>query len=104
MTHINISQGQGQQSTTTPPYHYHYYQVEQFEVISGTLCYKIDGVEGKLQAGEKRSIPTYQRHTFWSDPSTGKDLEVLITVSGGENEGFSDDFVHNFYGYLSCES
>lgn len=49
-------------------------------------------------------IPTYQRHTFWSDPSDGNDLEVLITVSGGDNEGFSDDFVHNFYGYLSCES
>jgi mannose-6-phosphate isomerase-like protein (cupin superfamily) len=96
------SQGQGPQSTATPPYHYHYYQEEEFSVQSGTLCYKIDGKLGKLEAGQSVTIPTYCRHTFWNDPSTGTDLDVNISVSGGGNDGFSDDFVHNFYGYLSC--
>ncbi len=44
---------------------------------------------------------------FWNDPSTNSDLDVHITVSGevlDGHDGFSDDFVHNFYGYLSCES
>lgn len=73
-------------------------------MLSGTLCYKIDGKVGRLQQGESIRIPTYVKHTFWNDPETGKDLVVHVTVEGGDNDGFSDDFVHNFYGYLSCMS
>ncbi|KAH8077451.1 hypothetical protein HD553DRAFT_278580, partial [Filobasidium floriforme] len=96
--------GNGPQSTATPPYHYHYYQTETFHVLSGTLCYKIDGKFGRLQPGQSIRIPTYVKHTFWNDPETGKDLEVHVTVEGGDNDGFSDDFVHNFYGYLSSQT
>jgi len=96
-------QGQGPQSTATPPYHYHYYQTETFHVLSGILCYKINGKQGRLHPGKSTVIPTYVKHTFWNDPETGEDLDVHITVEGGDNDGFSDDFVHNFYGYLSCE-
>lgn len=47
------------------------------------------------------TIPPYHYHTFWSDPASGVDLDVHITVSGGPNAGFDDTFIHNFYGYLS---
>ncbi|CAO1615367.1 unnamed protein product [Parajaminaea phylloscopi] len=93
--------GSGRKSTATPPYHYHLYQTETFHVQEGTLSYLIDGVEGKLQEGEKVSIPPYRPHTFWNDETTGKDLVVNITVQGGPNPGFDETFVHNFYGYLS---
>ncbi|KAJ1022421.1 hypothetical protein NDA16_003410 [Ustilago loliicola] len=96
--------GVGRQSTATPPYHIHLYQAETFDVKEGTLCYLIDGKQGKLQAGQKVNIPPYRPHTFWSDPDSKKDLHVHITVRGGPNPGFDEDFVHNFYGYLSSQT
>lgn len=35
---------------------------------------------------------------FWSDPASGADLDVNITVRGGPNPGFDETFVRNFYG------
>ncbi|TFK99559.1 hypothetical protein BDV98DRAFT_551387 [Pterulicium gracile] len=93
--------GVGRQSTATPPYHWHLYQTETFDVKSGSLCYFLDGKEGKLAAGQKVVIPPYVPHTFWNDPTAGTDLDVHITVAGGPNPGFDETFVHNFYGYLS---
>ncbi|KAH8831018.1 hypothetical protein DL96DRAFT_1523874 [Flagelloscypha sp. PMI_526] len=93
--------GVGRKSTATPPYHWHLYQTETFDVKSGRLCYILDGKEGKLGTGEKVVIPPGISHTFWNDPETGEDLDVHITVRGGENPGFDETFVHNFYGYLS---
>ncbi|KIK68942.1 hypothetical protein GYMLUDRAFT_34965 [Collybiopsis luxurians FD-317 M1] len=99
--HSNPHTGNGRASTATPPYHWHIYQTERFDVQSGVLCYDLDGKQGKLHAGETVTIPPYHYHTFWSDPESGVDLDVHITVSGGPNPGFDDTFVHNFYGYLS---
>lgn len=79
--------GVGPKSTATPPYHTHLFQTETFDVKSGTLCYKINGKLGKLQKGEKTSIPPHVPHTFWNDVETGTDLEVWITVTGGDNPG-----------------
>lgn len=103
----------------------------------GVLCYLLDGKEGKLKAGESTVIPPRHLHTvcllteplvasslqlpsaqFWSDPESGVDLDVNITVRDGPNHGyvyysppfltilvtrcrFDESFVRNFYGYLS---
>ncbi|KAF7289347.1 RNA-binding protein [Mycena indigotica] len=91
----------GRGSTATPPYHWHLYQTETFDVNSGILCYLLDGKEGKLRAGESVTIVPGRWHTFWSDPDSGVDLDVNITVRGGPNPGFDEKFVRNFYGYLS---
>ncbi|KAM0747533.1 hypothetical protein T439DRAFT_328771 [Meredithblackwellia eburnea MCA 4105] len=96
--------GVGRTSTATPPYHYHLYQTETFAVKSGTLAYCIDGKEGKLEAGQSVVIPPYRSHTFWNDVDSGTDLDVHITVRGGDNPGFDETFVHNFYGYLSSQT
>ncbi|KAJ7169150.1 hypothetical protein C8R43DRAFT_119120 [Mycena crocata] len=99
--HSNQHTGAGRGSTATPPYHWHLYQTETFNVNSGVLCYVFDGKAGKLQAGESVTIPPGHWHTFWSDPASGVDLDVNITVRGGPNPGFDETFVRNFYGYLS---
>lgn len=62
----------------------------------GRLCYFVNGRAGQLEAGEKYVSKAGEWHTFWSDPSTGEDMEVHITVSGGDNPGFDEIFVHNF--------
>lgn len=55
--------GQGRKSTATPPYHIHLYQTEIFHVKEGTMCYLIDGKEGKLETGQKADIPPHRPHT-----------------------------------------
>jgi quercetin dioxygenase-like cupin family protein len=55
--------GVGRKSTATPPYHIHLFQTETFDVKEGTLCYLIDGKEGKMQPGQKVDIPPYRPHT-----------------------------------------
>ncbi|KAF9030095.1 hypothetical protein BDZ89DRAFT_985623 [Hymenopellis radicata] len=97
----NPHTGAGRKSTATPPYHWHLYQTETFDVKSGVLCYDLDGTLGKLTAGETVTIAPGRYHTFWSDPDSGVDLDVHISVRGGPNAGFDEVFVHNFYGYLS---
>ncbi|KAK8845291.1 hypothetical protein IAR55_006004 [Kwoniella newhampshirensis] len=92
--------GSGRGSTATPPYHYHLFQAETFHVNSGTLAYCIDGKEGTLQAGQSVVIPPYRPHTFWNEVSSGTDLDVNITVRGGDNPGFDE----TFDGYLSSRT
>lgn len=96
--------GAGRGSTATPPYHYHLYQTETFAVQSGTLAYCIDGKEGTLAAGESVVIPPYRHHTFWNEVSSGTDLDVHITVRGGDNPGFDEAFVHAFCKHLSTRA
>ncbi len=62
----------------------------------GRLCYFVNGREGKLEAGQKYVSKAGEWHTFWNDPTTGEDMEVHITVRGGDNPGFDEIFVHNF--------
>ncbi|ORY91512.1 hypothetical protein BCR35DRAFT_349326 [Leucosporidium creatinivorum] len=95
--------GNGRASIATPPYHTHLYQTETFDVKSGTLAYCIDGKEGTLEAGQKVQIPPLRPHTFWNGSAT-ENLDVHITVRGGDNPGFDETFVHNFYGYLSSQT
>ncbi|KAK4055566.1 hypothetical protein OIV83_000112 [Microbotryomycetes sp. JL201] len=92
--------GAGRASIATPPLHWHLYQSETFDVKAGTLGYIIDGKQGTLQAGQKVSIPPFKNHTFWNASDT-ESLDVHITVRGGQNPGFDETFVRNFYGYLS---
>ncbi|KAJ9102701.1 hypothetical protein QFC20_004974 [Naganishia adeliensis] len=98
----NKHTGNGRRSTAVPPYHYHPYQDELFTVKSGTLCYIVNGKEGRLYRGESMMSPAGDRHTFWCLPGADEDLDVQVTVSGPVNgPGFFDErFTHNFYGSL----
>jgi quercetin dioxygenase-like cupin family protein len=48
------------------PDHFHTLQDEYFEVISGTLTVKTDGVLKKLQAGEKIHLPKNKPHNHYN--------------------------------------
>ncbi|KAL0960478.1 hypothetical protein HGRIS_005520 [Hohenbuehelia grisea] len=93
--------GAGRKSTSTPPYHWHIYQTEIFEVKRGIMCYIFEGEEKKAHTGETITIPPGKKHTFWSDPESGEDLDVYITVRGGTGPGFDERFLHNLFGYLN---
>ncbi|GAA5886739.1 hypothetical protein JCM6882_005873 [Rhodosporidiobolus microsporus] len=95
--------GKGRESVSTPPMHWHIHQEETLEVLSGTMCYVHAGKEGKAKKGDKVVLPPGKDHphTFWRSTEDDEDLMIAATVTGGPNEGFCEDFISNFYGYLS---
>jgi quercetin dioxygenase-like cupin family protein len=48
------------------PEHIHPYQENRFEILTGTLLFKIDGKERQAQAGDVISIPPGSPHFFWN--------------------------------------
>jgi mannose-6-phosphate isomerase-like protein (cupin superfamily) len=49
------------------PEHVHPLQESGAEVISGSLCFRVDGEERQLRAGESITIPANTPHFFWND-------------------------------------
>lgn len=49
-----------------PPLHSHPRQEERFEVLSGSLAYRIGDVEGVASAGERAVVPAGVPHTWWN--------------------------------------
>lgn len=47
-----------------PPEHYHPLQEERFEVISGDILARVDGIERLYEAGETFVLPIDTRHTM----------------------------------------
>lgn len=52
-----------------PPEHYHPAQEERFECLTGTVNVRLDGQERTLTAGEKLTVPSGTRHSFWNGGS-----------------------------------
>jgi mannose-6-phosphate isomerase-like protein (cupin superfamily) len=49
-----------------PPKHFHPAQDERFEVLSGELTARVDGVERVLRAGDTLEIPRGAVHQMWN--------------------------------------
>jgi quercetin dioxygenase-like cupin family protein len=49
--------------------HVHARQEERIEVVSGTVSYRLGGVEHRLSAGEIAVLPPGVRHTLWNSGS-----------------------------------
>ena len=49
-----------------PPKHFHPHQDEHFEVLTGTLSFRVDGDERTLAAGETIDIPRGKVHQVWN--------------------------------------
>ena len=62
---------------TTGPDHVHRLQAERFEVISGELGLRVDGVEHFLEAGEVLEAPAGAAHAAWN-VSRDDDVHVLV--------------------------
>jgi len=58
-----------------PPPHVHPQQVEEYEVIEGTLDVTIDGEWSTLTRGERASVPIGALHTFRN--SSGEEVRLL---------------------------
>lgn len=52
------------------PEHIHPYQENRFHVLSGELCFSIDGKEQIAYPGETVSIPKNTPHHFWNSGAT----------------------------------
>ncbi|ORY26950.1 hypothetical protein BCR39DRAFT_497647 [Naematelia encephala] len=95
--------GAGRNSILTPALHYHLYQPETYTVNGGRMLYEIEGRRGVLEKGETFTFPPNTPHTFWSDESTGEDMDITTSIEGGPNVGFDEGFDHNFFGYWSSQ-
>jgi len=52
-----------------PPLHSHPRQEERFEVLSGSLAYRIGDKHGVASAGDRAVVPAGMPHTWWNDGS-----------------------------------
>ncbi len=50
-----------------PPEHIHTRQEERFQVVSGTMRFRVSGNEQSLSAGQALVAPPGTPHTFWND-------------------------------------
>ena len=48
------------------PEHVHPFQASRCEIVSGSLCFRIAGVERSIGPGEAVDIPRNVPHTFWN--------------------------------------
>lgn len=58
--------------------HIHPALTETFTVIDGELATRIDGMEGRLSAGESASVPPGTAHDWWNAGSA--DADVLVEI------------------------
>ncbi len=67
------------QSTTREPEHYHPYQENRFKIISGKLCFKINGKELIAVKDDVISIPKNVPHHFWNpEPATAHYIQEFF--------------------------
>lgn len=87
--------------STEPLAHYHPRQAEDFEVLSGELCVRLDGKLITLHKGDKIHIAPNQVHSMWNgshNPTQvnwqvqpAMDTEFLLeTITGLANDGKVD--------------
>lgn len=61
--------------------HFHPAQHERFRVLSGSLTFKLEGVERTLTAGEIADIPAGAVHDWWN--ASGAPASALVWVDPG---------------------
>lgn len=68
-----------------PPKHFHPGQDEHFEVLSGSIQVRVDGVERPLATGEEVDIPRGSVHQIWN-PSSEPARVLWRTSPAGRTE------------------
>jgi mannose-6-phosphate isomerase-like protein (cupin superfamily) len=67
---------------TPPPAHLHPDQDERFEVLRGAMQTKINGVEGRIAAGDVLEIPRGTAHKMWNGGAEPA-LMLWVTTPAG---------------------
>jgi mannose-6-phosphate isomerase-like protein (cupin superfamily) len=65
--------------------HTHSALVETFEVVEGTVAYRLDGVDGSAGAGERIEIPLGARHDWWNGGSGRAQVRFKLESSDHAN-------------------
>lgn len=73
--------------------HIHPLQEERFEVISGSVKFRVNGVERVVQAGEITVVPPRTPHVWWND--SDQEAHVLVDVRPALR---FDEFFETFFG------
>jgi len=73
--------------------HLHEIADETFEVESGRLSYKLNGVVGKIGPGERVLLPRNQAHAHWN--ADAETLVLINTISPGYD---TDGFLETLFG------
>lgn len=76
-----------------PVEHIHLFQDETFQVLSGTLTYRLNGKEAKASASETVLLPKGQAHTHFNAEQS--DLVMLQSVTPALD---SEIFLENLFG------
>lgn len=73
--------------------HVHPLQEERFEVLSGSVKFRVNGVERVVQAGETTVVPPRSPHVWWND--SDQEAHVLVDVRPALR---FDEFFETFFG------
>jgi quercetin dioxygenase-like cupin family protein len=73
--------------------HIHPLQEERFEVISGSVRLRMNGVEKEIQKGESMIVPSGTPHLWWND--SDEEAHVLVEVRPALR---IEEFFETFFG------
>lgn len=73
--------------------HVHPVQEERFEVLAGSVKFRVNGVESELQAGKSAIVPKRTPHIWWNDGDG--EARVLVEVRPALR---FEEFFETFFG------
>lgn len=73
--------------------HIHPLQEERFEVLAGTVKFRVNGVEREVGAGETATVPPKTPHVWWNDGDD--EAHVLVEVRPALR---FEEFFETFFG------
>lgn len=73
--------------------HVHPFQEERFEVLSGSVKFRVHGVKQEVRAGEIAVVPPRTPHVWWND--SDQEAHVLVDIRPALR---FDEFFETFFG------
>ncbi len=73
--------------------HVHPLQEERFEVLAGSVKFRVNGVESELQAGKTAIVPQGTPHVWWNDGD--EEARVMVEVRPALR---FEEFFETFFG------
>lgn len=77
-----------------PVTHFHPNQTETFEILEGSIAFKIGEDEKTFSVGEKFTLPESVPHRWWN-PSETDNFKAIVTFQPALN---TETFLEQFYG------
>lgn len=68
-----------QPHSSEPPPHYHPYQYEQFTILEGEMCVRMNGKVIALKQGDSIDIPKNTTHSMWNNSNSKALVRWCVT-------------------------